>query len=232
VGDLKVRERPAPQLLQTGIPAVDQYGIPKGALTQLCAPPEVSSGRTAVLFSLMAQLTKEGSFCALVDAGDCFNPAAAERSGIDLNHLLWVRCRRPDQMRAKMLVPLEQAFKAADILVQNGGFGLIAVDLASIPEAELRRVPLTTWFRFARVVEKTDTALVFLVSYPAARSCAGLTLQMQATQAGWSEVDCNARLSHACFLESAECEMRPERSRGRKPVQSVMSGFTAATAWK
>jgi recombination protein RecA len=82
--------------------------------------------------------------------------------------------------------PLEKAFKAADILLQNGGFGLIAVDLSGVDERLLRKVPKATWFRFSRVAEKTQTALVFLASYPAAGNCSVWTLRMKGMRTVWS----------------------------------------------
>jgi hypothetical protein len=49
----------------------------------------------------------------------------------------------------------EQAFKSADLLLQgSGGFGLLALDLAGVSERFVRKVPLSTWFRFRAVVEK------------------------------------------------------------------------------
>src|SRR5262245_36960740 len=181
-GALTVYERPSPEVFPTGIAALDRQigGIPQSALTQIHAPLNLSSGKTALLVSLMAQVTRREQFCALVDASDCFDPQSAEAAGVNLARVLWVRCgahRRKPQ--------LEQAFKAADILVQNGGFALIAVDLGNIEEKLVRRVPLTTWFRFARVVEKMPAALVFLLSYPAAQSCAGLTLRLGDAEPDW-----------------------------------------------
>jgi hypothetical protein len=45
---------------------------------------------------------------------------------------------------------LEQAFKCADLLLQDsGGFGLTIVDLAGISPRFVRKVPLTTWFRIS-----------------------------------------------------------------------------------
>ncbi len=82
--------------------------------------------------------------------------------------------------------PMEKAFKAADILLQNGGFGLIAVDLSGVDERLLRKVPKATWFRFSRVAEKTQTTLVFLASYPAAGNCSAWTLRMKGMRAIWS----------------------------------------------
>ena len=50
---------------------------------------------------------------------------------------------------------LDQALKATDLLLQSGGFGLIVIDLGDIPADQARRIPLTSWFRFRRVIENT-----------------------------------------------------------------------------
>jgi len=92
----------------------------------------------------------------------------------------------PVSCRPQLFDPLEQAFKAADILVQNGGFELIAVDLCNVDKHRLRKIPLTTWFRFARVAKAKQIALVFLLNYPAANICADLTVQMSLDRACWS----------------------------------------------
>jgi RecA DNA recombination protein len=217
-------------------PAEEHCVAQPGVLVQLCCGLGMSSGRTAFLFSAMAQLTRNDHFCALVDAGDCFDPTSAEAAGVELDRVLWVRCGQ-NAAAGRKLNPLEQAFKAADILVQNGGFQLIAVDLGNIQERRLRKVPLTTWFRFARVAEKMQTALVFFTSYPAARSCAGLTLHMNADETLWSsagtaQCTCPAEGEHplARVLEGAECKI--EIGRMRKPVQSVQPNFTATAKWK
>jgi recombination protein RecA len=212
---------PEPEMLLTGIHALDSLtgGIPKGRLTQICAPVGISSGRTTLLLSLMAEVTNREEFCALVDAGDCFYPASAEAAGVDMSRLLWVRCQGRRGMQ-----PLEQAFKAADIIVQNGGFGLIAVDLGNIEERLVRKVPLSTWFRFARVVEKMPAALVFLLSHPAAQSCSALTLRLSGRQARWQGAE---KASHAHFLSGIEYGLEIGRARMRKPVQSVPERFTA-----
>jgi recombination protein RecA len=114
----------------------------------------------------------------LIDRGD--NPRTLRRpfarSGMGVNRL---------DLKQEMK-PLEKAFKAADILLQNGGFGLIAVDLSGMDERLLRKVPKATWFRFSRVAEKTQTTLVFLAAYPAAENCSSWTLRMKGMRAVWS----------------------------------------------
>lgn len=219
-GALTTYESRNRSVFHTGIPAVDRYGIPKGDLTEICAPSDSSSGRTAVLISLIARLTPEQQFCALVDAGDSFDSEGGQRSGMELDRLLWVRCRQKDNNKKK-LTPLEQAFKAADILIQNGGFALIAVDLTSISEPALRKVPLTTWFRFARVIERTDSALVFLSNYPAAQSCAGLTLHLSGKGVTWINAVNSKPLALARVLATAAFSVDAGRMRAKKQPQSV-----------
>jgi len=195
--------------------------IPKGGLIEICARGQ-SAGMATVMRQLMVAITRKEAFCALVDAGDSFDPAGAELAGVELDRLLWVRCRQ-QAGREKTLTPLEQAFKAADILIQNGGFGLIAVDLATIPEAALRRVPLTTWFRFARVAEKTECALVFFSAYPAARSCATLTLHLSPNGSRWSRTAGRGRFAHTQVLTSVDFRPGCEDEKTRKPVRPIVS---------
>src|SRR5260370_28422848 len=232
-GALTTYIRPEPETIPTGIAAIDRQigGIAKGALTQRYAPQWTSAGKTTILLSCIAHLINRGCFCALVDASNCFDPASAQASGVNLAHLLWVRCTVAGGGKGRALRPLEQAFKATDILVQNGGFSLIAVDLSSIEESQIRKVPATTWFRFARVVERMPTALVFLVTHPAAQSCAGLTLQLGCKQPSWSVISEHSGkyLSHGQFVRGLQFEFEVMRS--RKPMQSVRSGFSASPSW-
>ena len=209
----------------SGIAPIDSVtgGIPKGALTQVCSPRWNSSGKTALLLSLVAQTTNQGEFCALVDAGDCFDPLSAEAAGISLSHLLWVRCSQRGSVPA-----LEQAFKAADILMQNGGFGLVAVDLGNQEERLVRKIPLTTWFRFSRVIEKMPTALVFLAPDAYAHSCSALTLHLASIRPRWDRI---ASVSHGRLLDGMDFEAEITRARLKKPVASAKPKFTARAEW-
>jgi RecA DNA recombination protein len=232
-----------PEIFFNGIPAEGEFGFLPGALMQLCSEPGISSGRTTLLFSVIAQCIRRDHFCALVDAADCFDPISAESAGIELDRVLWIRCGQRGgsnrgNKRNSALSRLEQAFKAADILVQSGGFQLIAVDLSNVEEQRLRKVPLTTWFRFARVAEKMQITLLFLTSCPAAHSCADLTLHMSVDQVHWS---CNGKYasqaelaqaneSSAQVLDGTECKI--DITQARKPVQPVRPEFRAISMWK
>ena len=72
------------------------------------------------------------------------------------------------------------------LLIQGGGFGLIALDLSDIPPQIVRYVPLNTWFRFRRAVEDTSTILVILEQEPNAKTCASLVLLLGSEPAIWS----------------------------------------------
>src|SRR5271170_5703408 len=145
------RDRKIMDTVSAGIPEIDSLagGLPRGGLTEICGPP--SSGRTSLLISALAERTAHAEVCALVDGRDTFDPYSAKAAGVELNQLLWVRCRN-----------IDQAFRATDLLIQGGGFGLIALDLSDIPPETVRYIPLNAWFRFRRAVEDTQTILVVL----------------------------------------------------------------------
>jgi hypothetical protein len=174
-----------------------------------------------LLLSLFAQVTGKEQFCAVVDAGDCFNPESAEAMGVSLSRLLWVRCSD------RGMKSVEQAFKAADILIQNGGFGVIAIDLCNVDERLIRKIPLTTWFRFARVMKTLPTALAILLPYSAAQSCAALTLNLAAS-AEWRGTDA---VSHTRLISRVEFNVEVGRTRTKKAVQSASNNFTVRPQW-
>jgi recombination protein RecA len=170
------RDRNVFEIASSGIPEIDAAvgGLPRGAMTEICGPP--CSGRTSLLLSALAARTADGEACALVDARDSFDPYLASRAGVALKQLLWVRCQNADQ-----------ALRATDLLIQGGGFGLVAIDLSDIAPKIVRYVPLNAWFRFRRAVEDTPTILMVMEQEANAKTCASLVLRLKAKPAMWSE---------------------------------------------
>ena len=80
----------------------------------------------------------------------------------------------------------EHALKAADLLIQGGGFGLVAMDLGDTPLNAARRISLTSWFRLRRGVEHTPTVLVTVARQSNARTCASLVLECACERVTWS----------------------------------------------
>jgi recombination protein RecA len=80
-------------VVATGIRTLDDVlegGLPVGAITEIVGSE--CSGRTALVFSFLAGITRAAKVCAWVDVSDALHPASAAASGIDLERLLWVRC--------------------------------------------------------------------------------------------------------------------------------------------
>ena len=164
---LALAPAPAPE----SIPSL--HPVPRGSLTEICGP--ASSGRTSIAVALMAEITASEEVCALVDTSGAFDPATAAHAGVHLDRLLWVRCSGD----------AERALKAADLVIQAGGFGLVIFDLADTPLRTARRISLTSWFRLRRAVEHTPTALVVIAQEPLARTCASLVVEMRRALPGW-----------------------------------------------
>ena len=172
----KLREKPAAEVMSTGIPEVDRIasGFPRGAITEILG--RASSGRTSLLHSALAVSTTRQEVCALVDASDTFDATSAAHAGADFDQLLWIRCSSN----------VDHAIKATDLLLQSGGFGFVALDLGDIPSTQSRRIQLSWWFRFQRAIENTPTALIVISRDPNARSCASLVLGLNRESAEWS----------------------------------------------
>jgi len=244
--------RPQPRTIPTRVAQVDELtgGVPCGGLTEIFGP--TSSGRTTLLLSLMAQMTAREEVCALVDASDAFDPHSAAAAGVDLKRVLWVRCGRKVSSssflvsrknrtsagkrgtRDEKLTSVEQALRAADLLLQAGGFGLVVMDLGDIPPAIARRVPMTSWFRFRRAVENTATALVVVEREASAKSCASLVLGMQqsALSIQHSAKAAGTTPSHTRLLRGMQLEVEVLNSRilQRKPV-STSTSFESQATW-
>jgi hypothetical protein len=198
-------------VLPTDIAALDaalRGGLPRGQVSEISGPR--SSGRTSLLLQLMASVTRceasarvtgssaratgsnvraggDGEVVALVDTFDRLDVASAVAAGIDLSRLLWIRGQAitktegPTDLRERTI---DRALKALNLVLQAGGFALVAIDLADVPIVALRRLPFTTWLRLQRIIEGSDTACVLLTPAPLARSAGGLTLSL-AAQTRW-----------------------------------------------
>ena len=174
---------PAPDLLPeqlvipTGAAALDERlhgGVPRGQISEIVGPR--SSGRASLLVAMLAGATTRGEIAALVDPLDMFDVASAQACGVELGRLLWIRGQGPGPARLETAV--EHAIKALNLVLQAGGFSLVALDLAEVPPTVVRRLPFTTWLRLQRVIEGSETVCVLLAAEPVARSAGGVTIAL------------------------------------------------------
>ena len=144
---------PATRLV-TGLPFLDQAiggGLPRGAITEVISPRK-SAGSASFIHALIDVSYRDNYFMALIDGRDSFDPCALPN--FILRQLLWVRCTKAIE-----------AVKAADLLLRDGNFPLVIVDLILNSPEELRKIPQTTWYRLQRLVESVPTACLVFTRY-------------------------------------------------------------------
>src|SRR5438094_1198752 len=101
-------------------------GVPRGRIVEVFGPE--SSGKTTMIYHVLAEAQKLGGVCAFIDAEHAMDPLYAKAIGVNIDELL---VSQPDYG--------EQALEIADMLVRSGAVDLIAVDsvAALTPRAEL-----------------------------------------------------------------------------------------------
>jgi hypothetical protein len=295
----------------TGVSEVDallEGGLPVGAITEMVGAE--SSGRTSLALSFLASTTRTGSVGAWIDVLNTLDPESAAAAGVDLSHMLWVRCGasaskawpaaeyrfalpekyyvaaaakkglhgggcgghprgevkgladavggllrpeaiaprcaepqrrvRPDQgiftatpqlrvqktksqaQGGKPWKRMEQALRAADLLLQAGGFSVIVLDMAGIAPEYAARVPLATWFRYRAAAERTRASLLLLTQHSCAKSSAEQLLRFGVGEVRRDESTVFTGIAHRLEVErrrftQAETNVIPLR----KPPQSV-----------
>jgi hypothetical protein len=193
----------------TNVTALDgclRGGLPRGQLSVIAGP--WSAGRTTLLLTLLAAATRRGEIAAVVDAFDRLDVASVIAAEADLDRLLWVRGDTGAASAALVDRAIDRALKAVNLVLQAGGFGVVALDFADVPPLALKRIPFTTWLRLQRIVEGRDTACVLVVPQPMARSAGGVTLTLGSTMAWAGNSD---RSRHLAALELGVRIVSPRR---------------------
>jgi recombination protein RecA len=169
--------------------AVLEGGLPRGELSEIAGPR--SSGCTTLLLQILAAATRRGEIAALVDTFDRLDLSSAIAAGVDLDHLLWIR----GEASSPVDRAIDRALKALNLVLQAGGFGVVALDLTDTPPAALHRLPFTTWMRVERAIEGSETACLLIGSHPLARSANGLTLSLTGDTRWAGDADRSRRLA-------------------------------------
>jgi recombination protein RecA len=101
-------------------------GVPRGRVVEVFGPE--SSGKTTLIYHIIAEAQKIGGICAFIDAEHAMDPLYAKQIGVDIDELL---VSQPDYG--------EQALEVADMLVRSGAVDVVAIDsvAALTPRSEL-----------------------------------------------------------------------------------------------
>ena len=122
------RERARPRC-PSGVSRLDEAlggGWPQGRVCELVGPR--SCGRTGVAIATLATATARGEVAAWIDGADAFDPASAAAAGVSLDRVLWVRPRA-----------LGETVRAAEMVLEAGGFTALVLDLGAGQRAGVRR---------------------------------------------------------------------------------------------
>ena len=137
-------------------------GLPRGRIVEIFGPE--SSGKTTLVYHVIAEAQRRGGICAFIDAEHSMDPTYARRIGVDIDQLL---VSQPDTG--------EQALEIAELLIRSGAVDVVAVDsvAALTPKAEIEgemgdshvglqaRLMSQALRKLAGTLNRTDTICVF-----------------------------------------------------------------------
>jgi hypothetical protein len=224
-----MRKSAEPETISFDIPELEErgVGILRGSVNEICGP--VSSGRTTLLLSVLRKVTAKGECCALVDTSNSFDPFSAVANGVNLKNVLVVRCAAPHPK----LTPVEKALRAVDMIVAEGGFGLVVLDLGDIRPELAQKIPLHSWYRFRRAVEVTNSSFVVIEQHSFAKSCAAQVITLQSRDSDWettrAQDDGPKLLTGIRFVAEMTCSRVSVWQ--RKPPNPAGMQFRIVTPW-
>ncbi len=137
-------------------------GLPRGRIVEVFGPE--SSGKTTLVYHVIAEAQRRGGICAFIDAEHSMDPAYAKKIGADIDNLL---VSQPDTG--------EQALEIAELLIRSGALDVVAVDsvAALTPKAEIEgemgdshmglqaRLMSQALRKLAGTLNRTDTICLF-----------------------------------------------------------------------
>ena len=99
--------------------------MPRGRIVEIFGPE--SSGKTTLIYHVLAEAQKLGGVCAFIDAEHAMDPLYAQEIGVDIDELL---VSQPDYG--------EQALEIADMLVRSGAVDVVGDRLGRGADAARR----------------------------------------------------------------------------------------------
>src|SRR5215468_7421669 len=137
-------------------------GLPRGRVVEVYGPE--SSGKTTLVYHVIAEAQRRGGICAFIDAEHALDPQYARKIGVNIDELL---VSQPDTG--------EQALEIAELLVRSGALSIVAIDsvAALTPKAEIEgemgdshvglqaRLMSQALRKLAGTLNRTDTICLF-----------------------------------------------------------------------
>src|SRR5262245_53784141 len=134
-------------------------GLPRGRIVEIFGPE--SSGKTTLVYHVIAEAQRRGGICAFIDAEHAMDPTYAKKIGVNIDDLL---VSQPDTG--------EQALEIAELLIRSGALDVVSV-AALTPKAEIEgemgdshvglqaRLMSQALRKLAGTLNRTDTICLF-----------------------------------------------------------------------
>src|SRR5216684_4107837 len=137
-------------------------GLPRGRIVEIFGPE--SSGKTTLVYHVIAEAQRRGGICAFIDAEHAIDPQYARRIGVNIDELL---VSQPDTG--------EQGLEIAELLIRSGALDVVAIDsvAALVPKAEIEgemgdshvglqaRLMSQALRKLTGAIKNSNTAMVF-----------------------------------------------------------------------
>jgi recombination protein RecA len=163
-------------------------GIARGRISEIIGRP--GCGRTSLAASFAASATRRGEVAAWIDSSGAFDPSSLNAAGADLGRILWASfkdARRSPTPSADGAMPparrrLSPLLRAAELVLEAGGFGLVVIDFgdAAYP------LPQSAALRLARAAERSGAAVIAIAPRRMCGTFAAVSLVLRGTRARFS----------------------------------------------
>lgn len=169
-------------------------GIPRGRISEITGRP--GSGKTSLAASFAASATHRGEVAAWLDGSGAFDPESMAAAGVELRRMLWAKMlgasittttttNRISRFAAHPLARRQSAIvKAAELVLEAGGFGLVVIDFGEAPRA----LTYASSLRIARAAERSGAAVIALAPWRMCGTFAALSLATSRAEASFSRL--------------------------------------------
>ena len=183
--------------LSSGLAPLDALidgGIPRGRISEITG--RAGSGKTSIAASFAAFATRRGEVAAWLDASGAFDPESMAAAGVELGRMLWASMKMTSRttretlpyarFAAGPLTPRRQSaiVKAAELVLEAGGFGLVVVDFGEAPCALAHASAL----RIARAAERSGAAVIAIAPWRMCGTFAALSLAASRAETSFSRL--------------------------------------------
>ena len=176
--------------LSSGLAPLDDLidgGIPRGRISEITG--RQGSGKTSLAASFVASATHRGEVAAWLDTSGSFDPESMAAAGVKLGRMLWASMTttstRMPRVAASPLARRQSAIiKAAELVLEAGGFGLVVLDFGEAPRALTHASAL----RIARAAERSGAAVIALAPWRMCGTFAALSLATSRAETSFSQL--------------------------------------------